>query len=47
MSAEKERQELSKSDFREDVYATPALANSRIESRTSGHLSCFGSPDKK
>lgn len=33
---------LSSSDFAEDVYATPALADGRIYVRTTGHLYCFG-----
>ena len=32
------------SDFGEDVYATPAIADGRIYVRTSGHLYCFGGP---
>jgi outer membrane protein assembly factor BamB len=38
---------LSSSDFAEDVYATPALADGHIYVRTTGHLYCFGSPEKK
>jgi outer membrane protein assembly factor BamB len=33
---------LSTSDFGEDVYATPAIADGRIYLRTAGHLYCFG-----
>jgi outer membrane protein assembly factor BamB len=33
---------LSTSDFKEDAYATPAIANGRIYVRTSGHLYCCG-----
>jgi hypothetical protein len=33
---------LSRSDFGEAVYATPAIADGRIYLRTSGHLYCFG-----
>ena len=33
---------LSRSDFGEPVYATPAIADGRIYLRTSGHLYCFG-----
>ena len=38
---------LSTSDFEEDVYATPAIADGRIYLRTSGHLYCFGVVGKK
>ena len=38
---------LSASNFEEDVYATPALADGRIYVRTTGHLYCFGLPAKK
>lgn len=38
---------LASSDFEEDVYATPALADGRIYLRTVGHLYCFGLPAKK
>jgi outer membrane protein assembly factor BamB len=38
---------LSSSDFAEDVYATPALADGRIYVRTTGHLYCFGLAEKK
>jgi outer membrane protein assembly factor BamB len=38
---------LSSSDFEEDVYTTPALAGGRIYVRTTGHLYCFGLPEKK
>jgi outer membrane protein assembly factor BamB len=38
---------LSTSDFGEDVYATPALADGRIYLRTAGHLYCFGLPEGK
>jgi outer membrane protein assembly factor BamB len=38
---------LSTSDFEEDVYATPAIADGRIYLRTSGHLYCFGAAGKK
>lgn len=37
---------LSASDFEEEVYATPALAEGRIYVRTTGHLYCFGVPPK-
>jgi outer membrane protein assembly factor BamB len=35
---------LSSSDFEEDTYATPAIADGRIYVRTAGHLYCFGLP---
>ena len=38
---------LSSSDLAEDVYATPAIADGRIYVRTTGHLYCFGFPEKK
>ncbi len=38
---------LSTSEFDEDVYATPAIADGRIYLRTSGHLYCFGVTGKK
>ncbi|HEY7422686.1 MAG TPA: PQQ-binding-like beta-propeller repeat protein [Gemmataceae bacterium] len=38
---------LSTSDFEEDIYATPALADGRIYVRTAGHLYCFGILEKK
>ena len=38
---------LSRSDFEEDVYATPAIADGRIYLRTAGHLYCFGVGEKK
>ena len=38
---------LSRSDFGEAVYATPAIADGRIYLRTSGHLYCFGVAGKK
>lgn len=38
---------LSRGDFEEDIYATPALADGRIYVRTAGHLYCFGLPEKK
>ncbi|MGH7223217.1 MAG: PQQ-binding-like beta-propeller repeat protein [Gemmataceae bacterium] len=38
---------LSASNFEEDVYATPALADGRIYVRTTGHLYCFGVLEKK
>ncbi|MEO1997572.1 MAG: PQQ-binding-like beta-propeller repeat protein [Planctomycetaceae bacterium] len=33
---------ISKSEFGESVYATPAIADGQIYVRTSGHLYCFG-----
>lgn len=47
VSAKRDWQVLSTSDFEEDAYATPALAGGKIFLRTVGHLYCFGSPDKK
>jgi len=38
---------LSSSDFAEDVYATPALADGHVYVRTTGHLYCFGLPEIK
>lgn len=38
---------LSSSDFAEDAYATPAIADGRIYLRTVGHLYCFGVAEKK
>jgi outer membrane protein assembly factor BamB len=38
---------LSRSNFGEAVYATPAIADGRIYLRTSGHLYCFGTAVKK
>lgn len=38
---------LSTSNFEEDAYATPALADGRIYLRTSGHLYCFGTTAKQ
>jgi outer membrane protein assembly factor BamB len=35
---------LHTSDFEEDGYATPALADGHIYLRTAGHLYCFGTP---
>ncbi|MFN7768190.1 MAG: PQQ-binding-like beta-propeller repeat protein [Planctomycetaceae bacterium] len=34
--------ELSRADFGEDAYATPALVDGRIYLRTANHLYCFG-----
>jgi outer membrane protein assembly factor BamB len=47
VSANKEWEELATADFKEDVYATPALVDGRIYLRTSGHLYCIGTPTKK
>jgi outer membrane protein assembly factor BamB len=47
VSAVKDWQELWTSDFREDVYATPALVDGKIYLRTVGHLYCFGPPAKR
>jgi outer membrane protein assembly factor BamB len=38
---------LSSGNFEEDIYATPALADGRIYVRTTGHLYCFGIPQKE
>src|SRR5262245_51091623 len=38
---------LGSSDFEEDTYATPAIADGRIYLRTAGHLYCLGLPGKK
>lgn len=43
VSAVKEWEELASADFKEDVYATPALVEGKIYLRTAGHLYCFGS----
>jgi outer membrane protein assembly factor BamB len=40
-------QVLSTSDFQEDGYATPAIADGRIYLRTSRHLYCFGLTARK
>jgi outer membrane protein assembly factor BamB len=45
--AAREWEVLSSSDFQEDAYATPAIADGRIYLRTAGHLYCFGLPAKK
>jgi outer membrane protein assembly factor BamB len=42
-----EWKELATADFKESVYATPALADGRIYLRTSGHLYCLGRPDRE
>jgi len=34
--------ELAATDFGEDAFATPAIADGRIYLRTAGHLYCFG-----
>jgi len=36
--------ELSSTDFGEDAYASPAIADGRLYVRTNGHLYCFGLP---
>ena len=33
--------ELAKADFKEEIFATPAIADGRIYIRTAGHLYCF------
>ncbi len=35
---------LATSDFGEDIYATPAIADGQLFVRTNGHLYCFGTP---
>ncbi len=47
VSAVRDWQVLASSDFQEDGYATPALADGRIYLRTAGHLYCFGLGGKK
>lgn len=47
VGANKEWEELASADFKEDVYATPALVDGKIYLRTAGHLYCFGSLVKK
>ncbi len=47
VQAGREWKVLSTSNFEEDVYATPAIADGRIYVRTSGHLYCFGVQEKK
>lgn len=42
ITAEANWKQLATSDFGEDVYATPAIANGRIYIRTVTHLYCFG-----
>jgi outer membrane protein assembly factor BamB len=38
---------LGSSDFEEDAYATPALADGRVYVRTARHLYCFGTPGRR
>jgi len=38
---------LHTAEFKEDVYATPALVDGRIYLRTAKALYCFGITDKK
>lgn len=45
ISAEPEWQELANTEFGEETYATPAIVDSRIYLRTSGHLYCFGTAE--
>jgi hypothetical protein len=47
VTATGEWKELASADFKENVYATPALADGRIFLRTAGHLYCFGRPATK
>ena len=42
ISAQAQWEVLHRADFREDVFATPALVDGRIYLRTAGHLYCFG-----
>jgi outer membrane protein assembly factor BamB len=44
VSAAGEWKELATADFKEAVYATPALADGHVYLRTAGHLYCFGRP---
>ena len=42
ISAKKQWEELSKADFTEEVWSTPAISEGRIYLRSSDHLYCFG-----
>jgi outer membrane protein assembly factor BamB len=42
LSADADWEVLSTAEFREETYATPAIAGGRIYIRTSGHLYCLG-----
>ena len=42
LTPQAEFRELSRADFGEDVYATPAIVDGKIYVRTAGHLYCFG-----
>jgi len=42
VTAESEWKVIHSAEFKEDVYATPAIVDGRIYLRTSGHLYCFG-----
>ncbi|WP_010582425.1 outer membrane protein assembly factor BamB family protein [Schlesneria paludicola] len=42
VSAQADLQVLHTADFKEDIYATPALVDGRIYLRTGTHLYCFG-----
>lgn len=44
VTAAGEWKELATADFKEPVYATPALADGRVYLRTVGHLYCLGRP---
>lgn len=44
VTAAGEWKELATADFKEPVYATPALADGRVYLRTAGHLYCLGRP---
>ncbi len=41
ISAEADWQVLHTADFKEEVFATPAIVDGRIYLRTAGHLYCF------
>lgn len=45
--AGREWEVLSTTDFQEDAYGTPAIADGRIYLRTNSFLYCFGLPTKK
>ncbi len=47
LSDSREWEEVSSADFKEDVYATPAVVGGKIYLRTAGHLYCFGAAGKK
>lgn len=45
ITAEPQWRELSRADFQEEAYATPAISGGRIYLRTARHLYCFGLPE--